>query len=81
MAKHFDPASLIVIIITFVLFAVALFTKGLAHDLLLEAGVLLVSIKLIIMAYRNSTHVEAFRRRLNEIYVVVERLDSRNSKD
>ncbi len=81
MAKHFDPGSLIVIIVTFVLFGSALFTKGLTHDLLLEAGVLLVSIKLIIMAYRNSTHVEAFRRRLNEIYEGVKRLDSRNSKD
>jgi uncharacterized BrkB/YihY/UPF0761 family membrane protein len=81
MMKHFDQASLIVIIITFVLFAAALFTKGFTHDLLLEAGVLLVSIKLIIMAYRQSTNVEAFRRRLNEIYEVVKRLDSRNSKD
>ena len=79
--KHFDPASLIVIIITFVLFAAALFTKGFTHDLLLEAGVLLVSIKLIIMAYKNTTHVEAFHSRLNEIYEVVKRLDSRNSKD
>ena len=65
IAKHFDPGSLIVIIVTFVLFGSALFTKGLTHDLLLEAGVLLVSIKLIIMAYKNSTHVEAFHRRLN----------------
>ena len=81
MKKHFDPGSLIVIIVTFVLFGSALFTKGLTHDLLLEAGVLLVSIKLIIMAYKTSTYVEAFHRRLNEIYEVVKRLDSRNSKD
>jgi uncharacterized BrkB/YihY/UPF0761 family membrane protein len=80
MMKHFDPASLIVIIITFVLFAAALFTKGFTHDLLLEAGVLLVSIKIIMLAYKNSTNVEAFHRRLNEIYEVVKRLDSRNSK-
>ncbi len=76
-----DPASLIVISITFVLFAAALFTKGFTHDLLLEAGVLLVSIKLITMAYRNYTEVKAFHRRLDEIYEVVKRLDSRNSKD
>jgi hypothetical protein len=78
MMKHFDPALLIVITITFVLFAAALFTKGFTHDLLLEAGVLLVSIKLIMMAHRQSTNGEAFRRRLNEIYEVVKRLDSRN---
>ena len=54
MRQHFDLGSLIVIIITFVLFALALFTKGFTHDLLLEAGVFLVSIKLIIMAHKNS---------------------------
>ena len=50
MLKHFDVGSVFVIIITFVLFALALFTKGFTHDLLLEAGVFLVSVKLIIMA-------------------------------
>ncbi len=44
--------SALVIILTFVLFVLALFTKGLTHDLLLEAGVFLVSAKLIIMAYK-----------------------------
>jgi hypothetical protein len=54
MKKHFDLGSLIVIVITFVLFVLALFTKGFSHDLLLEAGVFLVSVKLIAMAYKNS---------------------------
>jgi hypothetical protein len=53
MKKNFDLSSIIVIIITFILFVIALFTKGLTHDILLEAGVLLVSVKLIIMAYRT----------------------------
>lgn len=44
--------SALVILLTFVLFVLALFTKGLTHDLLLEAGVFLVSAKLIIMAYK-----------------------------
>ena len=57
MKKHFDPGSLIVIIVTFVLFGSALFTKGFTHDLLLEAGVLMVSIKLIMMSYKHSTLV------------------------
>jgi len=38
---------------------VALFTKGFTHDILLEAGVLLVSVKLIIMAYKNSVYIES----------------------
>jgi hypothetical protein len=54
MSPHFDTGSLLTIFITLVLFVVALFTKGFTHDLLLEAGVFLVSIKLILMAYKNS---------------------------
>lgn len=42
--------SALVIILTFVFFVLALFTKGLTHDMLLEAGVFLVSVKLILMA-------------------------------
>ena len=67
MFKHFDLGSLIVIMITFVLFALALFTKGFTHDLLLEAGVFLVSVKLIIMAYRNTMNNQRMARELAEI--------------
>ena len=52
--QHVDIGSLVIIVITFLLFAIALFIKGLVHDLLLEAGVFLVSVKLILMAYKNS---------------------------
>lgn len=45
--KHFDMGSLIVITITFMLFISALFTKGFTHEILLEAAVFLVSVKLI----------------------------------
>ena len=62
-----DPGSIIVIIITFVLFVVALFFKGITHDLLLEAGVFLVSVKLIIMAYKNRVSFESVQYKLDEI--------------
>ena len=53
--KNFNTGSVLVIIITFLLFALALFiTTGFTHDLLLEAGVFLVSVKLIAMAYKFS---------------------------
>jgi hypothetical protein len=52
--KHFDIGSIIVVAITFILFSIALFFTGFTHDLLLEAGVFLVSVKLIIMAYKAS---------------------------
>ncbi len=65
--KHFDTGSLIIIVITFILFAFALFTTGFTHDLLLEAGVFLVSVKLIVMAYKSSIANEAILSELIDI--------------
>lgn len=65
--KHFDIGSLIVIVVTFVLFGMALFFTGITHDLLLEAGVFLVSIKLIIMAYKSSVASNHIHSELQEI--------------
>jgi len=59
MRNYFDMGSIFVVIITLILFIVALFTKGFTHDLLLEAGVFLVFVKLIIMAYHNSLNVKS----------------------
>jgi hypothetical protein len=67
MKEHFDIGSLAVIAITFVLFVIALFTKGFTHDLLLEAGVFLVSVKLILMAYKNSMSSKAILVELHDI--------------
>ena len=67
MREHFDTGSLIVIIVTFVLFVLALFAKGFTHDLLLEAGVFLVSVKLIMMAYHNSAYIKGLDNELKEI--------------
>ena len=67
MYGHFDAGSLIVIVITFILFVIALFTKGFTHDLLLEAGVFLVSVKLILMAYRNNANNRILSKELAEI--------------
>lgn len=67
MSKHFAKGSLIIIVITFILFAIALFTKGFTHDLLLEAGVFLVSIKLIVMGYKNSVATKEIASELRDI--------------
>lgn len=69
MFKHFDVGSLSVILITFILFVMALFTQGFTHDLFIEAGVFLVSVKLIIMAYRNTVNSKMMVRELAEIKV------------
>lgn len=71
MKDHFDITSLSVIIITFVLFTIALFTKGFTHDLLLEAGVFLVSVKLIIMAYKNSVSNKKILQQLSDLQILV----------
>lgn len=72
MREHFDRTSLVVIVVTFILFTLALFTKGFTHDLLLEAGVFLVSVKLIIMAYKNSVANKKIIEKLERINQILE---------
>ena len=67
MRDYFDTTSIVVILITLALFITALFYKGFTHDLLLEAGVFLVSVKLILMAYRNSVFINDLKKELKEI--------------
>lgn len=69
--KHIDGGSLVVLAITFLLFVVALFAKGFSHDMLLEAGVFLVSVKLIIMSYKSARASERLRERLDEIHTAL----------
>ena len=61
-STQLDRASAAVIVLTFALFAAALLVKGLTHDLFLETGVLLVSVKLIL----NTYHMEEHTRRLEQ---------------
>jgi len=68
MRKHFDLWSIVVIGLTLILFIVALFIKGLTHELLLEAGVFLVSVKLILMSYKNSVLAVETEERLEQIH-------------
>jgi len=74
LRRHFDPWSIVIILITLVLFAVALAVKGLTHDMLLEAGVFLVSVKLILMSYKNGVAAERLDERLRRIESALERL-------
>ena len=73
--RHIDRGSLIVILITFVLFVAAVFTTGISHDLLLEAGVFLVSVKLIIMAYKHSVANQELLDRLEKMQGALSRLE------
>ncbi|MBW1751920.1 MAG: hypothetical protein JRJ46_02190 [Deltaproteobacteria bacterium] len=73
MIEHFDTGSLIVITATLILFVLALFAKGFTHDLLLEAAVFLVSVKLIMMAYGNSVYIKALENELKEIKAILKK--------
>src|SRR5262249_43185981 len=46
-------SSTFIVVITFVLFTVAVFVKGFTHELLLEVAVFLVSVKLILMGQKS----------------------------
>ena len=74
--KHFDKGTLAIILLTFFLFVIALFVKGFTQDLLLEAGVFLVSVKLIMMSYKNS---QAYKDISNELKEIRKQLDEKNS--
>jgi len=65
--KSFDPWAYVVIVLSFGLFALALFVKGFTHELLLEAGVFLVSIKLILMARNNAKTEQRIETHLIQI--------------
>jgi len=64
MKKFVDFANAAIIAVTIILFVVASIAKGFTHELLLEVGVLLVSIKLIMMNYKNSKANEELLKQL-----------------
>ena len=67
MKKIIDTGNIFVIFLTLILFVAALFLKGITKDLLLEAGVLLVSIKLIMFNYKQSLFDKEVISRLDDI--------------
>jgi hypothetical protein len=73
MDKYVDIGSLAIITVTFVLFAIALLVKGFTHDLFLEAGIFLVSVKLIVMAYKNNIGGKKIAKELHVIKQLLEK--------
>ena len=67
MRKRFDFWSIVVVLLTLVLFIASLFQKGMTHDILLESGVFLVSVKLILMSHKSRTMAGEIEDRLDEI--------------
>ncbi len=71
MRRHYDFWSVLVITITLILFVVALLVKGFTHDMLLEAGVFLISVKLILMSYKNSVLAIRTEEHLEQIHALL----------
>lgn len=63
--KNLDLGNTITL--TFILFTIALFATGFTKDLLLEAGVLLVSVKIILMGAANRSSKKEILKKLNEL--------------
>ena len=78
-SKLLDFGSVVVIVLTLVLFLVALFLKGFTHELLLEAGVFLVSVKLILMNFKNSIAARLANERLTEMQDALRRIEGQTS--
>ncbi len=80
LRRHYDAGSMVIIVVTFVLFVSAVITRGWTHDLLLEAAVFLVSVKLIIMAYKNIDATDSLHQRLDAIYKKLSDIEARQSE-
>jgi len=75
--KLLDVGSWITIGVTLVLFSVALFVEGVPHDLMLEAGVFLVSVKLVIMNYKSALASDDLKSELQRLRQALEDRDAR----
>jgi hypothetical protein len=71
-SSYLDPLSLVVIVLTMVLFVIALFVKGFGHELLQECGVFLVSVKLIMMSHKNGMLARRAEERMADIQNLLE---------
>lgn len=67
-----DIGTFATIALTLLLFIAALFVKGFTHDLLLETGVFLVSVKLVLMSYKSGVATDAIRAELAAIRGIVQ---------
>jgi hypothetical protein len=75
MHKHLDLGTQLTLAVTLAFFVVALFEKGFTHDLLLEAGVFLVSVKLVIMSYKASLSIGALDSQLAAVRSSLQRIE------
>jgi hypothetical protein len=81
MKKYLSITDMIVIIVTALLFLIALFVNGISKELLLEVGILLVSIKLILMNHKNARANEKILEELVQLKKRISKTDNTNSEE
>ena len=79
MNRHIDIGSFIIALMTLGLFVASLFIKGLTHDLFLETGVFLVSVKIIVMAHKNRVEVGHLSEKLDTILAALSKKNDRSA--
>ena len=79
-ARTFDFWTTAVVVLTMILFVVALFLKGLTHDLFLETGVFLVSVKLILLGHKNQIAAQATEAHLQQLQELLRRIASQKEE-
>lgn len=57
-------STIVIILTTLALFTGAVLTKGLTHDIFLEAAVFLVSVKVIFLTFRTNTMTKNIQKQL-----------------
>jgi hypothetical protein len=65
--RQIDFASALTLLVTIALFAIAIVEKGLTHDLLLEAGVFLVSVKLVLSTFKMQEKLRTLEAKLDQL--------------
>ena len=73
LRERLDMGSMAIIVITFTLFAVSLFQKGLSHEILIDTGIFLVSVKLIVMSFKNNLYMKDLNQQLEEIKKLIKK--------
>lgn len=76
MEKIYSLGNALVIALTFILFGIALFVTGFTKGLLLEAGVLLISVKIIMMNIKNSNTNREILKKLDELHEKIEKIQN-----
>ena len=73
LRERLDMGSMAIIFITFTLFVVSLFQKGLTHEILVDTGIFLVSVKLIVMSFRNNLYMKDLNQQLEDIKKLIKK--------